>query len=162
MRGDTPTPDDLQRSIGFLIGEVSRLLRIVYDRRVEPLGLTRSQWRLLVHLLRRQGATQSELAQLLEIEKATVGQLIDRLEAKGWVERRADDRDLRTRRVFIAPAVQPLLNDMMALAETVHADALRGLPAGEAERLIDILLHVKGNLSRLAADGTGNGNGSKG
>jgi hypothetical protein len=51
---------------------------------------------------------------------------------------------------------------MMALAETVHADALRGLPAGEAERLIDILLHVKGNLSRLAADGTGNGNGSKG
>ncbi|MGE0743901.1 MAG: MarR family winged helix-turn-helix transcriptional regulator [Rhodospirillales bacterium] len=159
MRGDVPESDDVQRSIGFLIGEVSRLLRIVYDRRVEPLGLTRSQWRLLVHLRRREGPTQSELAAALEIERPTAGQLIDRLEAKGWVERRADDRDLRTRRVFIAEAVQPLLHDMMELAESVHADALDGLPAGDAERLVDILLHIKGNLSRIAADGGGNGRG---
>ena len=61
--------DDPDSSIGFLISDVSRLLRRVYDRRVEPLGLTRSQWRVLVHVYRREGISQTALAQVLEIEK---------------------------------------------------------------------------------------------
>ena len=79
--------DDPDSSIGFLISDVSRLLRRVYDRRVEPLGLTRAQWRVLVHVYRRAGVSQTALAQILEIEKPTLGRLVDRLEQKGWVER---------------------------------------------------------------------------
>lgn len=153
MRGDVATPDDLEHGIGFLIGEVSRLMRIVYDRRVEPLGLTRSQWRVLVHLYRRQGVTQSELAQVLELEKATVGQLVDRLEAKGWVERRPDDRDARARRLFLPDAVRPMIDDMIGLADTVRSDAVAGLPEREVARLTETLLHIKANLARIADGG---------
>lgn len=139
-------------TIGFLIADVSRMLRRVYDRRVRPLGLTRSQWQVLVHLDRMEGASQSELAAVLEIEKATLGRFIAALERKGWVERRVDERDLRARRLYIAPALRPLLDEMWALARSVRADALAGVEPAEIERLADTLGSIKANLTEILAD----------
>jgi len=136
-------------SIGFLISDVSRLLRRVYDRRVEPLGLTRSQWRVLVHVYRREGGSQTALAQILEIEKPTLGKLVDRLEQKGWVERRVKERDQRARRLVITERARPLIDQMEELAEAVHADALDGVADDDTDQLHDTLLAVKSNLLRL-------------
>src|SRR4051795_8272756 len=94
-----PVSEDLsseeERHIGFLISDVARLLRTAFDRRVRRLGLTRSQWLVINRLHRRPGATQSELAEMLEVEKATAGRMVDRMEKKGWVERRPDAGDRR-------------------------------------------------------------------
>src|SRR5262249_60385904 len=79
--------------IGFMISDVARLMRTVFDRRVRRLGLTRAQWLALTRLHRRPGASQSELADMKGVEKATVGRLIDRLEANGWGGGRAQGRD---------------------------------------------------------------------
>ena len=65
--------EDLSRNFGFILNDVARLLRTAFDRRVRSLGLTRSQWWVLNHLFRNDGTTQSELADILEIEKATLG-----------------------------------------------------------------------------------------
>ena len=145
-------PNKPDSSIGFLISDVSRLLRKVYDRRVEPLGLTRAQWRVLVHLYRREGVSQTELAGILEIEKPTLGKLIEKLEKKGWVERQVDARDQRARRLVITEAVRPLINRMEILAEAVHDDALAGLAAEQERQLTEILLVVKSNLNHLLAN----------
>ena len=147
--------NDPDSSIGFLISDVSRLMRRVYDRRVEPLGLTRAQWRVLVHLYRREGVSQTELAAILEIEKPTLGRLLDRLEDKGWIERRVDPRDQRARRIVITDSVRPLIDEMEALAEAVHDDALDGIAPDEARQLSEMLLVVKANLLRLMAEGNG-------
>ena len=101
--------EDLSRNFGFILNDVARLLRTTFDRRVKSLGLTRSQWWVLNHLFRNDGVTQSELADMLEIEKATLGRLLDRLEAKGWVRREADAADRRARRVFLTDEVEPAL-----------------------------------------------------
>ena len=154
--------DDPDSSIGFLISDVSRLLRRVYDRRVEPLGLTRSQWRVLVHVYRREGISQTALAQVLEIEKPTLGRLVDRLEQKGWVERRIEDRDQRARRLVITEQARPLIDQMEELAEGVHADALDGVADDETDRLHDTLLAVKANLLRLLNGNRPDGNGALG
>ncbi len=74
--------EDLSRNFGFLVNDVARLMRTVYDRRVKSLGLTRSQWWVLNHLFRNPGATQSELAAILEIERPTLGRLLDRLRSQ--------------------------------------------------------------------------------
>ncbi len=154
--------DDPDSSIGFLISDVSRLLRRVYDRRVEPLGLTRAQWRVLVHVYRRAGVSQTALAQILEIEKPTLGRLVDRLEHKGWVERRIDDRDQRARRLVITEQARPLIDQMEELAEAVHADALDSVPDDETDQLYHTLLIVKANLLRLLNGDRPDGNGAMG
>src|ERR1044072_8271791 len=94
--GDDSAEDE--RQIGFLISDVARLMRTAFDRRVRALGLTRSQWLVINRLHRRPGATQSELAEMLEVEKATAGRMVDRMEKKGWVVRRADAGDRRGKR----------------------------------------------------------------
>src|SRR5437764_8235117 len=94
------TSDD-ERHVAFLIADVARLMGTAFGRRVRKLGLTRSQWLVINRLHRRPGATQSELAEMLEVEKPTAGRMVDRMEAKGWVERRADGADRRVNRLFL-------------------------------------------------------------
>ena len=150
--------EDLSRNFGFILNDVARLLRTAFDRRVKSLGLTRSQGWVLNHLFRNNGVTQSELAEILQVEKATLGRLLDRLEAKGWVRRENHADDRRAKRVFLTEEVEPALRAMRAAAADLRRDALAGLSAEDQTRFVDALLAIKVNLSR-PDDGT-NGNGA--
>ncbi|MEX0960101.1 MAG: MarR family transcriptional regulator [Burkholderiales bacterium] len=138
--------EDLSRNFGFILNDVARLMRTTFDRRVRSLGLTRSQWWVLNHLYRNDGVTQSELADMLEIEKPTLGRLLDRLEAKGWVRRGNDVNDRRAKRIYLTEEVAPAMKAMRAAAAEVRREALSGLSTEEQERFVDTLLAVKGNL----------------
>jgi MarR family transcriptional regulator, transcriptional regulator for hemolysin len=140
-------PDD---HIGFMISDVARLMRTVFDRRVRRLGLTRAQWLALTRLHRRPGASQSELADVMEVEKATVGRLIDRLEAKGWVERRAQAGDRRVNRVYLTSEAERLHERIWRIAETTVEDALAQLSRREAAQLRKLLGRVKSRLNGMA------------
>lgn len=151
--------EDLTRNFGFLLNDVARLLRTTYDRRVKSLGLTRSQWWVLTHLFRAQGVTQSELAEALEIEKPTLGRLLDRLEAKGWVRREHDAKDRRAWRVYLSDTVEPAMKTMRSVAGELRRDAMAGLSAEDRERFVDLLIAVKSNLQR---QDNGGRNGARG
>jgi MarR family transcriptional regulator, transcriptional regulator for hemolysin len=150
--------EDLSRNFGFILNDVARLLRTAFDRRVKSLGLTRSQGWVLNHLFRNDGVTQSELADILQVEKATLGRLLDRLEAKGWVRRENHADDRRAKRVFLTEEVEPALKAMRAAAADLRRDALAGLSGEDQTRFVDALLAIKANLSR--PDNGANGNGS--
>ena len=138
------------RNIGFLLNDAARQMRINYDRRMRDLGLTRSQWWVLNHLYFNEGLSQTSLSEILEIERATLGRLLDRLEAKGWIERRSVESDRRVKLVFLSGAVDPLLQTMRALAADLRAEALAGVTIEEQERLISTLTKIKTNLSTMA------------
>ena len=128
------------------------MIRTVYDRRVEPLGLTRAQWRVMTRLNRLESCTQTELATELEIEKATLGKLIERLEAKGWVERRPDANDARSKLVTLTPAAGPVLQQMHDEAQDVVAGIFAGVSEEDAARLHGLLDRIKGNLAAMLDD----------
>ena len=138
--------EDLSRNFGFLLNDVARLMRTAYDRRIRKLGLTRAQWWVLTHLYRSNGVSQTELAETLEIEKPTLGRLLDRLEAKGWVRREHDASDRRVWRVHLTDEVEPALRTMRRIAAELRRDALTGISAAERERFVDTLLAIKENL----------------
>ena len=138
--------EDLSRNFGFLLNDVARLMRTAYDRRIRKLGLTRAQWWVLTHLYRGDGISQTELAETLEIEKPTLGRLLDRLEAKGWVRREHDASDRRVWRVHLTDEVEPALRTMRKIAAELRRDALTGISAAERERFVDTLLAIKENL----------------
>jgi MarR family transcriptional regulator for hemolysin len=140
-------PYDPERSFGFILHDIARLMRKRFDQRARALGLSRSQWQVLAHLSRHQGINQSGLAEILEIENITLGRLIDRMEEAGWVERRPDPNDRRARRLYMTEKVEPMMERMRALAEETRNEALIGLPSAEREALLDMLTHVRANLS---------------
>ena len=139
----------LTRSLGFLVGDVARLMRMRFETRAAKLGLTRAQWRVLARLRRREGINQTELAEILEIETITLGRHIDRLEAKGWVERRPNPTDRRAWQLYLDPSVQPILASMRKISEATREEVLKGIPEEQSELLIDTLLKIKGNILEL-------------
>ena len=101
--------EDFSRNFGIILHDVARLLRLSYDRRMKSLGLTRSQWWVLTQLYRNDRVTQSELAQILEIDKPSLGRLLDRMESSGWLTREEDEKDRRAKRVLLTKEVGPAM-----------------------------------------------------
>ncbi len=138
-----------ERHIGFLISDVARLLRTAFDRRVRGLGLTRSQWLVINRLSRRPGSTQSELAEMLEVEKATAGRMVDRMEKKGWVVRRSDAGDRRVNRLHLTDEAEMIQLRLAQIAERTVDDALSLLSAGEREAFSEVMRRVKRQLQAM-------------
>lgn len=140
---------DASLRFGFLIHDVSRLRRIVVDRSLKPLGITRSQWWVLAFLSRRDGMTQTALASDLDLTKVAVGGLIDRMETGGFVERRADERDARARRVFLTRAGQRLIATIRQNVDVVEAEILESVTEAELEDAASALVKIKVQLLKL-------------
>jgi MarR family transcriptional regulator for hemolysin len=146
-------PETDERYLGLLLSDSARLLRTVFDRRVRALGLTRSPWLVLRRLDWHPGASQSELAEVMELEKATAGRLIDRLEENGWVERRPDPADRRIKRIYMTEEGERVNNIIRPISRAIVDEALSGLPPEDQEKLIDMMIEVKRRFLAMAGEG---------
>ena len=131
---------------GFLIHDVSRLRRIVVDRSLKPLGITRSQWWVLAFLSRCDGMTQTALASDLDLTRVAIGGLLDRLEVGGFVERHPDATDGRARRVFLTKAGARLVNTIREAVERIELDILVRIPERDLNQAAATLLALKETL----------------
>jgi len=134
-------------SLGFLISDVSRLMRRRFDERARLIGVTRAQWRTLTTLSRNEGINQGGLADLLEVEPITLCRMIDRLEEAGLVERRRDPADRRAWLIFLTTKAHPLLAQLRGLADGMIEDALQGLDDERRAALMEMLGVIRTNLN---------------
>lgn len=137
-------------SLGFLIADVSRLMRRDFDARARMIGVTRQQWRTLFVVSRNQGANQGVLAEMLEVEPITLCRMIDRLEESGLVERRRDPGDRRAWRIFLTPKATPMIDRLHQIGEAMVGDALADIPAEMRETLFTALDRIQINLNDTA------------
>lgn len=138
--------------LGFLMHDVSRLRRIVFDDFMKPLGVTRSQWWVLAYLSRHDGMIQSDLADVLELGKAALGGLIDRLEASKIIERRLDATDRRAKRIHLTTKGTQTIKQMRQLSHEMSERILDGLSVEERQKLSEMLTLVKQNLISIKHD----------
>jgi DNA-binding MarR family transcriptional regulator len=139
-------------SLGFLLGDVSRLLRRSFDARARTIGVTRPQWRVLTMLIRHEGINQGGLADLLDVEAITLCRMVDRLADAGLVERRPDPGDRRAWRLFLTEKAHPLLAELKILGEGLFEEAMSGLSDSEQTKLATMLELVRSNLSTRPAE----------
>ena len=138
-----------ERGIGFLLTDVSHLLRKVIDRRLQPRGLTRAQWAVLASLANNEGVTQSELAQQLEIERSTAGRLIDHMVQNGFVERRPSQGDRRSWSLHPTGKSWPLIRSVEEIILKTREEILAGLSDEEQRVLSGAVETIKINLGRI-------------
>jgi MarR family transcriptional regulator for hemolysin len=137
------------KGLGFLMADLNRLMRKEFDRRVRPLGLTRSQWLFISYLVRQPGCTQSDLAEKMQMEKITVSRQAGRLLKGGWISRSDDARDARAYRLYPAAKARRMHGRLATHAAALRADFLRGLPPPRVTALIKDLSLIKDNLLRM-------------
>lgn len=129
-----------------LLMVVARLSRVEADRRARQHGMTRAQWGILIHLQNRQGMSQKELSNLLEVEPISVARLVDRLARAGLVERRADERDRRVWRLHLLPAAASLMSEIDRHRQELSDFISKGLTNTERETMLSALKKMKANL----------------
>lgn len=136
---------------GFLVHDVSRMRRTLFDDVMRERGVTRSQWSVLATLSRvgRDGMMQVDIARHMDVGKVTIGGLIDRLEAGGFVERRLDAEDRRARRVFITDKGFEVIGEMQKAGNKLNRSILTGVTADELRITEDTLARVKANIREL-------------
>jgi DNA-binding MarR family transcriptional regulator len=125
----------------------------VFDKALRPLGVTRSQWWVLANLSRHNGGgmMQTELSKVMDVGKVTLGGLIDRLEASGYVERQPEPGDRRAKRVVMTPKGIKLLGQIQKVGKVVNAQIMTGISATDILRAENLLHKMKQQLIAMDA-----------
>lgn len=139
----------------YRIHEASRLISTYFDQAVAEHGITRAQWTAIMHVSQNPGSTQSELAQHMQMGRAAAGKMLDRLEQKNWIERRADERDNRLRRVYPHKDVDQLFSFMPAAAQRLYDDFYRGMPDSQVEEFYATLMKMRENARAVLGKDAG-------
>ncbi len=145
--------ENFERDVMFLMHDVARLMRVEADRRARVNGMTRAQWSMLLRLAIKPGLSQKELADLLEVEPISVARMIDRLEASGLVERRADEHDRRVWRLHLRPEATAQLEAINRQRQEMAHFSLDGVPPAVREAMIEGLIRMKANFLKTGEPG---------
>jgi len=145
------------RNFGFLVHDVSRLIKRRFDRKARQTGLpiTRRQAAVVLYIARNEGVSQTEVATWLDLEPIALVRMLDKLNEEGLVERRAHPTDRRVRTLWLTPAARSVVTRILAINKTIREEAFAGMAVHARDTVIDILDGIKGNLTlREEADGS--------
>lgn len=135
--------------IGYLLWDVTRIVRKRYESESSSTCLTLSQAKALSHIARREGIKQVELAEILDIKPMTLVRVIDSLVEDALVERRPDPNDRRAHLIYLLPAADAQLKKVRGVIDHVWGDALEGVSEQEMEQFLKVLEHIHSNLTSV-------------
>ena len=138
-------------TIGFVLHDVGRLMRKRFEQQAAHLGFTRSQWLVLLHLAKNEGIHQAGLAEILEVEPISLVRILDKLEARGLIERRQHPTDRRLWLLYLDHKAHSSLEALQAIGDLTRSEALAGLSGAERASLLRMLDGVKANLVEACA-----------
>jgi len=137
-----------------VLAEVCRLKHRRMRVLLHALGLHRGQPALLRALWEREGLTQTELAQRLCVQPATITKMVNRMEKAGFLERRPDPEDQRVSRVYLTPNGRAVRADVERIWEALEQEAFAGFSPEERALLLQLLRRVRDNLRRVVEETT--------
>jgi len=145
-RDGAPDPN----SLGFLVNDVARLIRLGFAGKVSAAGLelTGGEARALVHAVAASGARQTEIAERMGVEPMTLCGYVDKLEGRGLVERQPHPDDRRAKRIVPTDGAEEALGTIMPLAREVIDDAVQGLAEEDVAAVRRALEHMRARLMR--------------
>lgn len=130
-------------NISFVLHDVARLLRKRFEQRSRASGLTRAQWQVLAYLCLHED--------LIEITPIPLARLLDKMEARGFIERRANPADRRAWLLYLKPQAYPLIEIMRSNGQKTRDEAFVGLSVDAQLHLLQTLSPIKSNLLAACA-----------
>ncbi|MBL8157309.1 MAG: MarR family transcriptional regulator [Anaerolineae bacterium] len=137
----------IYETLGYLMTQICRGHRNRAQELLSELGLYTGQEILLMHLWEQDGRTQSELADLMCIQPATLTKSIDRMSQVGLIERRPDTEDGRVSRVYLRPEGRAMRESVEAVWRQVEAESFANLTTEERILLRRLLMQVNRNIN---------------
>lgn len=154
---DSPEPAGTQidQQPGYAIRRLHQISVGIFLQEAGGLGVTPVQYAALQVVGNQPGIDQRTLARSIALDTSTTGGVVDRLEARGWLERRLSPQDRRARQLFLTPAGEQGLADtvpaMLRAQEQILAP-LTPRQRSEFMRLLLVLVTQNNDLSRAPAE----------
>ena len=130
---------NIEKSVGFLLAKAYQRGCAIFKEEFDRYDLTPQQFGLLAFLWIEDGLSQTELSARSQIDRTTMGGIIDRLEKEELVERRNHPEDRRAYQVFLTEKGNSLEEELSAVANRVQGKVNAPLTAGEQATLIRLL-----------------------
>lgn len=140
-----------QLRLGFLIHDVSRLRKTLFDQRLKELGITRSQWWVLANLSRHgdEPISQVDLARLMDMKKVTLGGLLDRMEAAEFVSRERSPTDRRINYVKVSKKGMKTLAVIQSIGIPVNDEITKGISSKDLAIATKVIQRMKSNIIEM-------------
>jgi MarR family transcriptional regulator, organic hydroperoxide resistance regulator len=136
--------------LNHLIIQVARAHRATALTHLSKLGLHPGQEIILMQLLRRDGQSQTQLAELLGVQAPTVTKMLQRLEAGDFVERRPSSQDNRVTLVYLSQKGRSLDQPLQDAWAALEQQTGQGLSDDEHNTLLQLLECLRSNLASNA------------
>jgi MarR family transcriptional regulator for hemolysin len=148
LESERPQTAPVGRAFGFLVHDISRLIKRRFERQARQMGLpiTRQQAAVVLNIASNEGVSQAEVATWLGIEPIALVRMLDKLHEEGLVERRAHPTDRRVRTLWLTPAARPVVERILAINEAIRQEAFASVPPETRDLLIEVLGQIKDSL----------------
>ncbi len=157
MARHRPTPAqgrfELANRLFFRLYQCSNLMHKTGTRHMSDYGATTQQWAVLGALARPlvkdKGMSVKEMIEFLMLSRQNLTAVLDRLEARGWVERVKDPDDGRSRLIRLTTEGVATWQAMQAAIEVFYDKALTGLSPAEQVQLYQLLDRLRDGLGAV-------------
>ncbi len=131
-----------EESAGYLINHLARLFAKELQKRIKPLGIVPGQFPVLLELWTRDGITQRELLQEIDVEQATLANTLTRMERDGLIRRTKHPADARSQQVWLTDKALKVKAEAYRSATQTNRDALAGLSDAEKALFIELMQKI--------------------
>ena len=128
--------------VAFLLSQLGGHSSRVWKTRLEKIGLEPREVMLFRHVALSEGRSQRELALAIGLPASRLVAIVDRLEERGWVERRTSPRDRRARALHLTAVGHEMLDRIMVVSAEHEADLTTGLKPDQHTALAGLLLRL--------------------
>ena len=148
-----PHPEfDLDGHLFFWLTQVIGARDRRLNAELKDFGLRVPEWRALAALYSRRHCTMSVLADLASIDRTTLTRTVDRMQEAGWLERLADEEDMRVTRLALTASGRRMFERIWPEVQRLNALALDGLSKSEIDSLRKILERMRANLEAYVGE----------
>ncbi len=133
---------------GHLFRRVQQISTSIFTDECDGFNLTSVQFAALVAIRANPGLDATRLSSLIAFDRSTIGDVLERLEAKKWIRRRSSTEDRRVKLIYLAPQGEKLLQDVEPAVRRVQERLLAPLPPESRETMMRLLtdlvsLHIE-------------------
>ena len=129
----------LNENLGYLLNRCGALMAAQFERELSPFGVTLAQWGALLAIRGKDGASPSEVAATVGIDRGATTRLIARMESKGLVAREEHLDDARSIVLHLTPKAQAMMPQLLERSRAVNRQALALLDTQQAGALLATL-----------------------
>ena len=136
------TMDAVYTKPGYLFRRMQQIAVAIFLEECRAYGLTPVQFAALVAIRTHPGIDATRLSAVIAFDRSTLGNVIERLEAKAYIERKPLREDKRIKLVYLTASGAALLGDILPAVDRAQARMLEPLQPADRQTLMALLTQL--------------------